>query len=66
MSKLHNLHNDEVDESVYIEQGFTSRNDYLEGLAAEYGEAVWGIAELLGPCEDFDGLVSALESLEFE
>jgi hypothetical protein len=34
----------------YIAQGFKNRRDYLEALA-----------EMLGPSEDFDGLVTALE-----
>ena len=42
------------------------RYEYLDGLAEEYGmdrQAVYAIADLLGPNEDYDGLVSELESL---
>lgn len=46
----------------YIAAGFTSRNDYLASLADEYGaEVVFALADMLGPSEDFDGLVTALE-----
>lgn len=49
---------------VYQEHGCASRDDYLRGLAEDYGvplDAVLAIAEILGPDEDFDGLVSSLE-----
>lgn len=45
----------------YNELGFESREEYLTGLALENGldpEAVHALAELLGPEEDFDGLLS--------
>ena len=48
----------------YLEYGAESRAEYLECLADDYGmdlEMVQAIADLLGPNEDFDGLVSALE-----
>lgn len=48
----------------YIENGFTNRRDYLANLADEYGvdrTTVFAMAQLLGPTEDFDGLISALE-----
>jgi hypothetical protein len=50
--------------SIYTEAGYVSRNDYLMCLAEDYGiqaGIVIGIADLLGPSEDFDGLISALE-----
>lgn len=50
--------------NVYQENGFENRDDYLEFLADEYGMSlleVLSLADLLGPNEDFDGLVSALE-----
>lgn len=40
------------------------RYEYLDGLADEYGidrHAVYAIADLLGPNEDRDGLVTELE-----
>lgn len=48
----------------YTENGFTNRRDYLANLADEYGvdrTTVFAMAQLLGPTEDFDGLISALE-----
>jgi hypothetical protein len=46
----------------YIAQGFKNRRDYLESLAEEYDrDTVFMLASLLGPSEDFDGLVTALE-----
>ena len=40
------------------------RRKYLESLAIEYGvprEVVFFVADVLGPSEDFDGLVIELE-----
>ena len=46
----------------YIAQGFKNRRDYLESLAEEYDrDQVFMLAAMLGPSEDFDGLVTALE-----
>jgi hypothetical protein len=50
--------------NVYIENGYKNRSDYLESLADEYGVplvVVSSLADMLGPNEDFDGLVSNLE-----
>lgn len=44
--------------------GFESRKAYLDSLAEEYGidpATVYMIAQMLGPSEDFDGLVTSLE-----
>ena len=49
---------------VYQENGYDDRDDYLRSLAEDYGvplDAVIAMAEVLGPEEDFDGLVSNLE-----
>lgn len=49
---------------VYQENGYDDRDDYLNSLADDYGiplDAVLALAEVLGPDEDFDGLVSNLE-----
>lgn len=46
----------------YKEAGFESRREYLESLTEEYpAEIVYGLADLFGPSEDFDGLITALE-----
>lgn len=50
--------------TIYQENGYKNRKDYLECLADDYGveyETVVMIADLNGPSEDFDGLVSALD-----
>lgn len=51
--------------NVYRENGYNDREDYLSCIAEDYGpdleQVVRPLAELLGPDEDFDGLVSALE-----
>ncbi len=50
--------------SVYEENGFTSRKEYLESLAEDYDidyEDVEMLAATLGATEDFDGLLTALE-----
>ena len=49
---------------IYREYGYDDRDDYLRSLADDYGvpeEAVQALADILGPGEDFDGLVSSLE-----
>ena len=53
--------------SIYTEHGYYNRADYLKDLAAETGVPLYVVetmADLLGPNEDFDGLVSALEDYE--
>ena len=49
---------------VYQENGYKNRDDYLNSLSEDYGvpiDAVLALADVLGPDEDFDGLVSNLE-----
>jgi hypothetical protein len=53
-------------DSVYKEHGYANRDSYLDSLAEEYGVPkmiVYNLAEMLGPNEDFDGLVNALEDM---
>ena len=53
--------------SIYTENGYKNRKDYLRSLADEYGvpcEAVFALASILGPDEDFDGLVTSLDDAE--
>jgi hypothetical protein len=48
----------------YQQMGYESRRDYLESLADDFGlpvDDVFMMADLLGPSEDFDGLVTSLE-----
>lgn len=50
--------------TIYQEHGFESRADYLADLADTLGvdiRTVEILADLLGPSEDFDGLVTSLE-----
>jgi hypothetical protein len=52
--------------NAYTENGFTSRRDYLDDLADNMGidkATVYALADLLGPNEDFDGLVTSLEDI---
>lgn len=50
--------------SVYTDNGYENRIDYLNNLASEYGQAVYSLASILGPSEDFDGLITSLEDYE--
>lgn len=50
--------------TVYEENGFTSRKEYLKSLAEDYDmdyKDVVLLATTLGATEDFDGLLTALE-----
>ena len=50
--------------TIYQEHGFENRQAYLKDLADNLGvdmRTVEILAELLGPSEDFDGLVTSLE-----
>jgi hypothetical protein len=54
-------------ENIYTENGYNDRKAYLKSLAEEYGvqyNTVAVLASMLGPSEDFDGLVSSLEDIE--
>lgn len=53
----------------YKQAGFEDREEYLTCLAEDYGmslENVKALADVLGPDEDFDGLVSACQDYEAE
>ena len=55
--------------SIYTEEGYKNRKDYLNNLADDFGidrETVFFHASVLGPDEDFDGLVTNLEDLMLE
>jgi hypothetical protein len=52
---------------VYQENGYENRQDYLKCMAEDYGlplDTVLLLADTLGPEEDFDALVCALEDAE--
>lgn len=53
--------------SIYKDNGYENRKDYLECLAEDYDvplDVVLTLAGLLGKAEDFDGLVIALEDAQ--
>lgn len=51
--------------TIYQENGFANRKEYLESLCEDYPrEAVYALASMLGPGEDFDALVTELEDYE--
>jgi hypothetical protein len=55
--------------NIYIKHGFKSRNDYLLDLADSYGvepEKVFQLANMLGETEDFDGLVTAIQDMDWD
>jgi len=52
--------------SIYIDNGFANRNDYLNSLREEYGEAVDLLISILPASEDFDGLITSLEDFDLE
>ena len=50
--------------TIYQEQGYKNRRDYLDNLADDFGvdrDTVYMLASMLGEPEDFDGLVCAVE-----
>ena len=53
----------------YLRQGFQNRGEYLRQVAEDYGLPlwkVWQVADLLGPNEDFDGLLVSLPDSQLE
>jgi len=52
--------------TVYKEKGYEDRDDYLRCVSEDYDvdiDVVKDLADLLGPNEDFDGLVAALQDV---
>jgi len=50
--------------TIYQQNGYDSRKDYLKSLSEELGidlDVVYLAADMLGQNEDFDGLVTTLE-----
>lgn len=51
---------------VYQRNGYSGRDEYLDNLANEYGgDVVYALADMLGPNEDFDGLITELEEASY-
>jgi len=51
----------------YLKNGYENRKVYLKSLAEKYDvsySTVFALADMLGPNEDFDGLIAELEDLE--
>ena len=49
----------------YKAAGYENRRDYLESLTEDYpADVVYALADILGPGEDFDGLITALEDAD--
>ena len=51
----------------YTAHGYENRWDYLDSMAVNFGidrATVYMIADVLGPTEDFDGLVTSLEGFD--
>lgn len=62
------LNKKNLKESVYTENGFKNRKEYLNSLADDYGvdvQTVYDLASVLGPDEDFDALVTELEDVAY-
>ena len=47
--------------SIYTNNGYANRKEYLNELREEYGDLVDILTGVLPESEDFDGLVTALE-----
>ena len=53
---------DQTMHNPYKAAGYESRRAYLESLAEDFpADVVYALADILGPGEDFDGLITALE-----
>ena len=55
--------------SIYARKGYANRWHYLKSLSSEYGipfPDVVTLADILGPNEDFDGLLTELENIQFQ
>ena len=54
--------------TAYQIHGYNTRKDYLKSIANEMGidvNTVYLTADLLGSSEDFDGLISTLQDLDY-
>jgi len=58
-----------MSKNIYQENGYESRKHYLQCMSEDYNiplEVVYSLASILGPSEDMDGLINALEDAEGE
>lgn len=55
--------------NIYKEKGYKNREDYLKSLVDEFSTldyiTIKTLADVLGPNEDFDGLINQLEDLDY-
>lgn len=54
--------------TIYQEEGYANRKEYLNDLAEDFGvdnTVVYELASMLGSNEDFDGLITALEDYQY-
>lgn len=54
--------------SIYQQNGYYNRTDYLRCMSEDYSvpfPTVMMLADMLGPNEDFDGLIVALEDYDY-
>jgi hypothetical protein len=49
--------------TIYQQNGYKNREDYLDSLREDYGDAVDILTSVLPPSEDFDGLITSLEDM---
>lgn len=55
-----------MNNTIYQREGYSNRKEYLQALAVDFGideRVVFELAVILGPNEDFDGLIIELEDL---
>jgi len=50
--------------SIYTDNGYSSREDYLNELREDYGDLVDIALTVLPPSEDFDGLITTLQDMQ--
>lgn len=58
-----------MSDTRYKQYGFNSREEYLKDVAASTGfdeDTVFAVADMLGPSEDFDGLINCLNDAQEE
>jgi len=58
-----------MDQNIYQANGYESRKHYLQCMSEDYSiplNVVFSLASILGPSEDMDGLINALEDAEGE
>lgn len=51
-------------DEIYKRHGYANRTEYLRAIAEDNGLALWIVIEManmLGPSEDFDGLVAMVQ-----